>query len=209
MILAAWSIAGAKPVDLPSEKASLDVPDAWTVIPRQIDTYTSSPSLVLAAFNPEKDSAVEVLVCNNPAGLSANNPALITIIKNGLTNMVANKGGDTHFGDESSVQLNNVPAYRINYSASAPDHKPTIAFTYQVAANGRIYLISMQTVDPSKQSDIEAIASSFRFTDPPVLPTPRVSHHLLKLVLLGAAGLFVVAAIGGVVYYLRQRQVYG
>ncbi len=82
------------------------------------------------------------------------------------------------------------------------------ARNYQLAANGKLYLLTLRTVDAAADADLQSIANSFRFASPPVLPTPQAPAHRIRYYLMAAAAVVVLVGLGVGYYYYRQRQLY-
>jgi hypothetical protein len=201
-------MAGAKTVSLDGEQASIDIPDTWTSKAQPADATSSATSLILSAVNAEKTSMLQILVCNNPRGMLASQPDLITNIKDNISNQVLSHGGQVQFTGEGKVNLNDVPAYLIQYTATGTSSPQLTARSYQIAANGKLYVISLRTVNAAADADLQAIANSFHFDSPPVLPTPQVPVHRIRYYLIAAAAVVVLVALGVGLYYYRQRQLY-
>ena len=206
LVFSACFVAEAKPVELTNEKFTIDVPDAWTVTQQPVDTYQNSSVLIFSALNADKTGALEILVCNNPHGLMADHPGLVSSVKDSISNMIVSHGGQVQFTTDSKLSINTVPAYLIQYTATAPPAPPIQARAYQLAANGKLYLISGRAVNAAADADLATIVNSIIFTTPPELPTPPVRHRRLKIALAAAVGVGGLIAIVAVVVYLRRRQ---
>jgi hypothetical protein len=200
--------AGAKTVTLDGEGASIVVPDAWSVNAQPANGVTTTTSVILSAINPEKSSMLQVLVCANPHGLLAGEPGLIVNIKDNVSNQTLSHGGQIQFTDEGKLTLNDVPAYVIQYKATMPSGPPILGRNYQVAGNGKIYLLALRSVDAMGDVDLQTIAGSFHFDSPPALPVPEAPHHRLRYILAAAAGVLLLIGLGVGYYYYRQRQLY-
>ncbi len=208
LVLTVCPAVQAATIDLPGQGASVDLPDTWTSKQQPVDDSKPASSMILAAINAEKTSMLQIEELGNPHGLLADQPALVSNIKENISNQIVSHGGQMQFTGESKVSLNDVPAYLIQYTETTPDSKQLSARTYQVAANGKLYIISLRTVDAGTDADLQAIANSFRFAAPPVLPTPQAPVHRIRYILMAVAGVVVlVGAIVGYVIY-RRRQIY-
>ncbi|HEY8994013.1 MAG TPA: PsbP-related protein, partial [Lacunisphaera sp.] len=198
--LLAGPMASAKTVNLEGEGASITLPDTWDAKTQAAGNVTTSTSLILSAVNAEKNAMVQMMVCSNPNGMQVAQPELIANIKDTLSNQVLSHGGQIQFTDEGKLEINGVPAYVIQYKATMPTGPATLARSYQVAGNGKIYLMAMRTVDPMADIDLQTIAGSFKFDAPPALPVPKPPVHRLRYYLLAAAGVLVLIGLG-VGYY--------
>ena len=208
ILLTVSPVVEAATVDLTGQGASVDLPDSWTSKQQQADESAATSSLILSAINEEKTALLQVQVCPNPHGLLADQSDLVSNVKDDISNQIVAHGGQVQFTGESKIELNNIPAYLIQYTETAPSSKQVLARTYQVAANGKLYLLSLRTFDTTADADLQAIANSFRFATPPVLPTPTVPGHRIRYFLMAGAGaVALIAAIIGVVVY-RRRQLY-
>jgi hypothetical protein len=206
LVFSACSAAVAKTVDLTNEKMGLDVPDAWTVTQQPVDSYQTTTVQILSALDPQKTSAVEVLVCSNPKDLMANHPGLISSVKDSISNMIVARGGQIQFTSESKIDLNGVPAYQMQYTITSPSGQQVTARAYQLAANGKLYLISMRTLRPDGAADLDGIANSIRFSTPPELPKPPVSHRRLKIALAAGAAVVGVIVLVAIIIFVRRRR---
>ncbi len=205
LALCTGPMAGAKTVSLASEQASVDIPDTWI---EQSPPANASSTVIVTAISAEKKSMVQVQAFPNPRGALAAQPDLVTNIKNNISNQYVAHGGQVQFTGESKVDLSNVPAYVIQYTVTMPSGPALMARSYQLAANGKLYLITLRTVDAGADADLQAIANSFHFDSPPTLPTPQVAGHRIRYYLAAAGGVVVLVALGAGFYYYRQRQLY-
>ncbi len=207
LVLSASAALEAKTVELPGQAASIDLPDSWTAQPQTVVGAPSVSSLILAAINPEKTSMLQIQFCGNPHGLLAGQPNLVTSTKDQISNQIAARGGQVQFTSEGRIDLNTVPAYLVQYTETTKSSKQIFTRLYQVAANGKLYLITLRTVDSASDPGLQTIAGSFRFDAPPTLPSPPVSHHWLKIALVAGAGVAVLAAIViGILIQKRREQ---
>jgi hypothetical protein len=208
LALFAGTMAGAKTVNLDGEGASIVVPDTWSVKAQPAAGSSTTTSVILSAINPEKSSMLQVLVCANPHGLLAGQPEFIASIKDNLSNQTLSHGGQIQFTDEGKLTLNDVPAYVVQYKATMPSGPPILGRNYQVAGNGKIYILALRSIDAMGDVDLQAIAGSFRFDSPPALPVPEAPRHRLRYYLAAAAGVLLLIGLGVGYYYYRQRQLY-
>jgi hypothetical protein len=208
LALIASPVAGAKTVNLDGEGASVVLPDTWAVKAQPASGTSTTSSVILSAINPEKSSMLQVLVCANPHGLQASQTELIANIKDNLSNQTLSHGGQIQFTDEGKLSLNDVPAYVVQYKATMTSGPPILGRNYQVAGNGKIYILALRTVDNMGDVDLQTIAGSFHFDSPPVLPVPEAPKHRLRYYLAAAAGVLLLIGLGVGYYYYRQRQLY-
>ena len=208
LALLASLVAGAKTVSLDGEGASIVVPDTWSAKAQPATGASTTTSVILSAINPERSSMLQVLVCANPHGLLAGQPEFIASIKDNLSNQTLSHGGQIQFTDEGKLTLNDVPAYVVQYKATMPSGPPILGRNYQVAGNGKIYILALRSVDAMGDVDLQTIAGSFRFDSPPALPVPEAPHHRLRYYLAAAAGVLLLIGLGVGYYYHRQRQLY-
>jgi len=208
LALLASLVAGAKTVSLDGEGASIVVPDTWSAKAQPATGASTTTSVILSAINPERSSMLQVLVCANPHGLLAGQPEFIASIKDNLSNQTLSHGGQIQFTDEGKLTLNDVPAYVVQYKATMPSGPPILGRNYQVAGNGKIYILALRSVDAMGDVDLQTIAGSFRFDSPPALPVPEAPHHRLRYYLAAAAGVLLLIGFGVGYYYYRQRQLY-
>ena len=207
LALLAGPAVQAKTVDLAGEQASVDLPETWTASAQPAEAASTTTSVILSAVNAEKTTMLQILVCENPRGMLATQPDLVAGIKDSISNQILAKGGEVQFTTEAKVALNEIPAYLIRYTAKLPSSPQLAALNYQVAANGKLYLISLRTVSAT-DADLQAIANTFRFDRPPALPTPQLPVHRIRYYLIAAAAVAALVALGVGIYFYRQRQLY-
>jgi hypothetical protein len=208
LMLLAGPMAEAKTVTLEGEGASLVLPDNWEANAKPANAVSTTTSVILSAVNQEKSSMLQVLVCANPHGLLAAQPELVANIKDNLSNQILSHGGQVQFTDEGKLSIGDVPAYVIQYKATMASGPAMVGRNYQVAGNGKLYILALRTIDPTGDVDQQTIAGSFRFDSPPVLPVPEAPHHHLRYYLMAAAGVLVLIGLGLGYYFYRQRQLY-
>jgi len=152
----------AKIYQLSDEKISLEIPDAWVITPK--------PGVAFSAARPQNQSTVAVLVMSNDQKQSVGDPAFISGMKKGMIETASGQGTKIEFVGEDQVSLNNVPAYNVQYNAVLANGTTIFVRAYAIAANGKIYVISLQTLDSSLDYELQNIASTFKFMSPPELP---------------------------------------
>ncbi len=210
LMFSASPLVQAATVALASEQASVDLPDTWTAQPQQTDPSAPASTLVLSALNAEKNSMLQVQVFPNPHAVMAAQPDFVASIKDNISNQIVAHGGQVQFTGEGPITIHDVPAYQIQYTAKSqsPTSPPLMGRNYLIAANGKLYLLSLRTVDAAADTDLQAIANSFHFDIPPVLPVAQKPVHRLRYYAMAAAGVVVLVALGAGFYYYRQRQLY-
>jgi hypothetical protein len=75
-LFAMANLLNAKPVPIPNETATLDIPDAWTVKPTPV-AASATPALILTATPPDNNSAVEVIVLDNSDGITTDSASFM------------------------------------------------------------------------------------------------------------------------------------
>jgi hypothetical protein len=200
--------AEAKTIALDGQQASIDVPDTWLVQPPPAGANQPATTLILAAVSAEQNAMVQIQAFGNPNDLLAAQPELIAKTKEEISNNILSHGGQVQFTAESVTSLNAVPAYLIQFTETTSASKQIPARLYQVAANGKLYLISLRTLDPANDAELQAIANSFRFDTPPVLPVPHAPVHRIRYILMAVAAVLVIIGLGVGFYFYRQRQLY-
>jgi hypothetical protein len=208
LLLLSWTVAGAKTVVLNGQGASIDLPEDWNGGQSAVDSKSTTASVILTASDARQSCGLQLLVCANPKGLLAIQPDVVAHTKEAIINQTAARGGKATFTGEGQVALNNVPAYLFQYTETTAASKQVVTRLYQLAANDKLYLISLRTLDPSSDSVLEGIANSFHFDSPPTLPVPVTPPHHLRYYLMAAAGVVVLIGLGIGFYYYRQRQIY-
>jgi hypothetical protein len=211
VLLCAVSPAGARTIPLDGQGASIDVPDSWGENQVQGSASPSASAMILSVMNAEKNSMLQIQVIPNPHDLTASQSDLVANTKEAISNKIYSHGGQIKFTSEGATALNSVPAYSIQYTettGTTSDSKQIQSRFYQVAANGKIYLITLRTFDASADASLQTIANSFRFDSPPVLPAPHAPEHRIRYYLMAGAGVLLVIGLGVGFYYYRQRQIY-
>ncbi len=141
--------------------------------------------------------------------MMAADPGLVTNIKDALTNPIVAHGGSVQMTGESKVELNGVPAYLMQFTVTGTQTpKPILVRNYQIAANGKLYLISLRTIDATLDGPDGGDCQFPPLRQPPDLPKPKVSRLWIKITLAVVAGVILIAGIGGLIYWQRQRQLY-
>jgi hypothetical protein len=77
--------------------------------------------------------------------------------------------------------------------------------TYNVAANGKMYMIVAQTVEGMTDT-ASPIVSSLAFSSPPTVPTPRGDEQAEKIGRLVGYGIGALAAIVVIRWIVRRRK---
>jgi hypothetical protein len=168
LMAASLATLAAKPVDLPDEKLHLDIPDAWT-------TNTPSDPIIFSAADGQNTSAANLLKMPNDRGDGLDEPEFVNGIKEGFVNKVKAQGMNVAITQEGQTVLNGVPFYNFQGNFSTSGGQTTNFHMYVTAANGQIYMLSLQSVkaDADAEAEFLGIANSLSFTAPPVLPDPN------------------------------------
>jgi len=156
----------AKPVDLPGEKLHLDIPDSWT---------SSNPGgpIIFSATDDKNTTLVNLLKMPNDQADGVDQPEFDNGVKEGFTNKVKNQGMNVTVAQEGLTTLNGVPFYNFQGTFSAAGGQTTTFHVYVTAANGQIYMLSLQSLDPNPDAEFVGIANSLNFLTPPALPDPN------------------------------------
>jgi hypothetical protein len=204
-LFAMANLLNAKPVTIPNETATLDIPDAWTVKPTPV-AASATPAAILAATAPDNNTAVEVIVLDNSDGITTDSASFIEGEQKGLTKTVTAAGGTIQMGATSTLTLGGVPASCLIYTQTAAGGKPVSSHTYNVAANGKMYMFVMQSVDGAQDAALATIINSLAFSSPPVVPAPRADIQAEKI---GQLVGYAVGALGAIVvirWIVRRRK---
>jgi hypothetical protein len=128
---------------------------------------------------------------------------IIAGMKKGMIAKAASQGQQTEITAEGPVTVNGVPSYVLQSKTLLPNSKIVYVRSYPIAANGKLYLLSLQTLDPANDSELQGIANSFRFSTPPDLPdasNPSAAYRAGQIagyaVALAAIFLIIRALIG-------------
>jgi hypothetical protein len=156
----------AKSIDLPGEKLHLDIPDAWTV-------GTPGGPTVFSATDGQNTAAANLLKMPNDHTDGVDDPGFVKGIEEGFTNKVKSQGMNVTVTQEGLTAINGVPFYNFQGTFGATGGQITNFHIYVTAANGQIYMLSLQTSQADTEADLKAIANSLSFTAPPVLPDPN------------------------------------
>jgi hypothetical protein len=81
-------------------------------------------------------------------------------------------GATITISDQNPTTLNGVPAYLIHSKMVLANTKTVFESTYAISANAKLYVISLQTMDASTETELQTIANSFHFITAPELPDP-------------------------------------
>jgi hypothetical protein len=98
------------------------------------------------------------------------------------------------------VRLGGAPATCLQYTQTVSQGKPVTCRLYEVAANGKMYSILCQTLDPAQDDALTAIATSLKFASPPVVPVP---HNKTQVESLGEMIGFIVGVLAVLVIVLK------
>ena len=185
--------AAANTVPVPSQGASIAIPDDWTVLKR--------PNVVLVAAAPGETAALGILVSANHDLRQVDSPAAIDGIKQGLQDKAAQEGASLKVIEAGPRVLNGVPAGFLQTEQDLPGGRVIYNRTYHLAANGKLFLLTLDAKDKGSDPVLQQIAESFRFDRPPELPGPsdffvhRLGEICGVVLLLGLAAFLIRVAI--------------
>ena len=199
------NLLNAKLVPIPNETATLDIPDAWTVTPTPA-TASPTPAVILSATSPDTNSAVEVIVMNNSDGITTDSASFMEGEQKGLTRTVTAAGGTVQMSGTSTLTLGGVPASCLTYTQTAAGGKPVSSHMYNVAANGKMYMIVAQSVGGVTDEALTTVVNSLTFSSPPVVPAPREDKQAEKIGQLVGYVIGVLAVIVVIRWIVRRRK---
>ena len=165
LLAANLTMLSAKPIDLPVDKLHLDIPDSWT-------SGTPGGSILLSAADAQNSADANLLKMPNDRGDGLDEPEFVNGIKAGFTRKLEGQGKSVAITKEGQTTLNGVSFYNLQGTFGASGDQPTRFSMYVTAANGQIYILSLQSMRADADADLQGIANSLRFTTPPVLPDP-------------------------------------
>ena len=194
LLFLAVPVLEAKVYQLVDEKINIEIPDTWGV--------TSKPGVVFSAARPQDQSTVAVLVMRNDQKQSVGDPAFVSGMKKGMVETAARQGTKINFVGEGQVSLNNVPTYTVQYNAVLDNGTTFFVRAYAFAANGKIFVISLRTLDSTLDYELQNIASSFKFTSPPELPV-AAQNRASKLGWFAAKVIFVLLVLATIACAIR------
>jgi len=185
ILIGGLQIAGAKTVNIPEEHFSFEIPDAWSELPRQ--------GLLYAAGNDAKTSAVVILKLDNKENRVID-ADYAKGVKEGMASQAENVGANVEFLSEGPVTINGVQAYQVQSKMTFRNSKVSYQRIYPIAANGKIYAVTVQSIDPDKDAELQAIANSLKFDSSPVRPDPLRATLSYKIGEVVGTLLFLLAA---------------
>ena len=190
----------ARTFQMADDKISVEVPDAWVV--------TSKPGELFSAARPQNESAIVILGLPNGQKQSVGDPAFISEMKKGMVQTAQLQGTKIQFVGEDQVSLNDVPAYAVQYNAVLANGTTIFVRAYAVAANGKVYVMSLQTLDTTLDYELQNIANSFQFPSPPELPVAarNSAYRLGWIVGTVCFVILALAAIGCAIQLLMTRR---
>ena len=159
-LFAAVMELSAKTAQVQGENITIEVPDSWTL--------AKMDGSVFYATAPDNVSAITIKKFPNDQGKSIT-PSFVAGLKKGMTDQGPKMGGTLDVTAEKSLTMGGAPAYEVQTVLTLPAKKVQMQ-NYVVATHDVYYLFSLQTVDPTKNDELQGLANSFRFTVPPVLP---------------------------------------
>jgi hypothetical protein len=190
-------LATAKPVTIPNESATLDIPDAWEVKPTPA-AASATPVSILTARSPDTNAAMAILVLDNSEGISADNSEFVEGVRNGIMKTATQQNTTVQFQPNAMLTLGGVPASCVQYTQTAAGGKAVSCRLYEFAANGKMYSLVFQTIDPAQDAALVVIANSLKFSTPPTLPSPQSDEA-------GRYGTIVGAVVGVLAAFVTLR----
>ena len=156
--------ATARTVPVPAQGATIVIPDDWTLLKR--------PGVVLVASAPGETAALGILVSANHELRQAATPDDIEAMKQGLLAKAAKQGVPLHVIDAGPRQINGVPAGFVQTEQDFPGGHVIYSRAYDLAADGKLFLLTLDATDKRTDPALQAMAESFRFNRPPEVPGP-------------------------------------
>jgi hypothetical protein len=156
--------AGAKTVPLPGAGASITLPDDWKVLDR--------PNVVFVAAAPGETTALGVTIARHPSNKWVNNPIFILEIQDAYMKRAAKNGASVKVVESGTKSINGVPAAYVDVEMTFSGNRTIYSQEYDIAANGKLFVLTFDTRDAFAVPVLEKIADSFRFDKPPQFPAP-------------------------------------
>ncbi len=102
--------------------------------------------------------------------------------------------------------IDGVPAWLLEGTATMPGDLKHYTYSYLLVANEKSYHLALDTTDPAKIPQLDALAHSLHFDRPPTIPNPALAipvsdsdyttgyftGRILGLILLGGGALFIL-----------------
>jgi hypothetical protein len=180
--------AFANTVPIPGQGATITIPDDWTLMKR--------PDTVLVAAAPGEVTALGVVVVSNLHEWSVDDTAYLQAMEQGYLDKAKKDGSTVKVTDAAILHINGVPAAFVETEQLFPGNRTLYSQAYNVAANGKYLVITLDTRDPFMEPTLKKIAQSLHFDQSPQLPGPFVFliHRLGEIG--GVIVLLAVAAWG-------------
>ncbi len=208
-LVAAACMAGiatlsAKTLDVPDQGLHFDAPDSWSA-------QTGPNGAAFAAMNDRKSSLLTLFVQPNPSALGLDEPDFITGLRNNVTNSLTSKGLVPNVTKDGPITVNGVPFYQIEASAETPNGHTTYLQVYVTATADHLYTLSFQSLDPNSGPELEGIATSLAFAEPPKMPDPgrpknRLERWERRIEIAAAIGVPILIVIGVIVYFIIRKR---
>jgi len=164
-MLAASGVAAGQVVEIPGAGMELTQPGTWTKVPM--------PGMLYAAQDALGTSNLIVAEHANPANLPVDDPSFLRGLKDGLTNKAKSDGSAVTIVQEGPLTINAVPFYEVKGVFSSASAPPAYFHSYVTAANGKFYLFSFRSSAAGSDAEMQGMANSVTFKNPPVTPHRR------------------------------------
>jgi len=194
ILVGSLPIANAKTVNIPQEHISFDIPDGWSELPKQ--------GMLYAAGDDAKTSEVVILKLDNRENRVID-ADYVKGVKEGMTSQADNIRATVEFSSEGPVTLNGVPTYQVQSKMTFPNLRISYQRIYPIAANGHIYALTLQSMDPGMDAEFQSIANSFKFDSSPTLPDPMRATLSYKIGQIIGTLLFLLAAFYFIKWVIR------
>jgi hypothetical protein len=189
--------AGAKTVRIPTTDAHLDLPDDWTLKPRQ--------DVALYAVAPDGGASATVALFTNQNGQGVDGPKFVTNLESVLNDRATKERASMKIVDEGLTNLNGVPADFLQAELAFAEGGEAYGRSYALAENHSILVLTLLSPDSGADAKLQEIARTLRFNRPPVLPGDTLwsTYHLGWVLLV----LMIVVVIGLVIIATAKRRV--
>jgi hypothetical protein len=147
----------AKPVELPADNLRIDIPDDWVV------SANPGKQLSNAVLFAGDAAHTAVVICLYP---NQKNPKIdSTFLRDMEAGMMKSEG--TAIIHDEPIELEVQHTYVIQMQTSLPHKRTIYAHCYPFAANGKLYVLTVQSFDQAKEATLQPIAKSLRFLTEP------------------------------------------
>lgn len=164
-MLAASGVAAGQVVEIPSADMELKQPGTWTKVPM--------PGMLYAAQDALGTSNLIVAEHANPTNLPVDDASFLKGLRDGLANKAKSDGTTVTIVQEGPLTINAVPFYEVKGVFSSASAPPEYFHSYVTAANGKFYLFSFRSTTAASDAELQGMANSVTFKNPPVTPHRR------------------------------------